>query len=131
MQELYKLKEKLVKELEDIGRSGDISKSSLSTIDTLAHAAKNLTKVIESCESDEYGRSYDGYSRTEDFVRPDGSYRYDMAHGSYARGRGKNAARDSMGRYSSAGMHDELRHLMEKAPDERTREELKKLMDRI
>ena len=56
-----------------------------------------------------------GYSEgpyTEDFyVRPDGSY---------ARGRGAGAKRDSMGRYSSEG-----------SIDEQTKEELRKLIERM
>ena len=103
MHDLYALKEHLVKELEDYGKSGGVTKANLETIDKLAHAAKNVAKVIECCEEDEYsGRGYsremshkmshDGGSYADSYyVRPDGSY---------ARGRGAGAKRDSMGRYS-------------------------------
>ena len=58
---------------------------------------------------------------------------------SYARGRGRNAKRDSMGRYSSEGgysmagdeMIDELRDLMQDAPDEQTRMEFQRFIQRI
>ena len=53
MHALYDLKEKLMEELEGIAKKGELTKSSLETIDTLAHAIKNLCKVIESCEEDE------------------------------------------------------------------------------
>lgn len=133
MHDLYSLKEKLISELEEYGRK-DLNESSLKIVDTLAHAAKNIGKVIECCEDEEYSNR--GYSRrmsyrddSMDYVRPDGSYRDGGA--SYARGRGAGAKRDSMGRYSRADMSEELRELMDKAPDDRTREELRRIMDRL
>ena len=115
MHDLYALKEKLVKELEEYGRSDDMSKSTLDIVDKLAHACKNVAKVIECCD-EEYskeGRSYRDPST--DYVRPDGSYR-DMSY----RGRGRNANRDSMGRYSR-----------DEGIDEHTKEELRKLIERM
>ena len=118
MHELYNLKEDLVKELENLGKQG-VSKSNIEMIDKLAHAAKNVSKVIECCEDEKYSNR--GYSRRmsyadgnsyaypeEDFVRPDGSYS--------RRGR----SRDSMGRYSSEG-----------GVDEHTKEELMKLIEKM
>ena len=119
MHDLYALKEHLVKELEDYGKSGGVTKANLETIDKLAHAAKNVAKVIECCEEDEYsGRGYsremshDGGSYADSYyVRPDGSY---------ARGRGAGAKRDSMGRYSRESdgidehMKAKLREMIEK-----------------
>ena len=134
MHKLYKLKDALVKELEDY--SDGVTKANLDVIDKLAHAAKNVGKVIECCEDEEYSNR--GYSRGRgmsyrdegmDYVRPDGSYRDGGA--SYARGRGAGAKRDSMGRYSRSDMSEELRTLMDKAPDEHTREELRRIMDRM
>lgn len=156
MHDLYRLKENLVKELEELGKQ-DLSKSSLDTVDKLAHAAKNVAKVIEACEEEEYsnamGGGYSrrgGYSREmsyrdgggsygdmsyaddgRDFVRPDGSYRDGGM--SYARGRRGNVARDSMGRYSRANdeMVRDVRLLVNKAGDEQTRQELSKLLDKL
>lgn len=139
MHDLYSLKDKLVKELEELGRK-DLSDSSLRAIDTLAHAAKNIGKVIECCEEEEYsnamGGGYSrrgGYSMRGDasyddgrYIRPDGTY-------SYARGRGRGAKRDSMGRYSRADdeMVMQLEKLMDTATDERTRSEIRKLIDQM
>ena len=53
MHALHDLKKQLIEELEGFAKKGEISKSSLETIDTLAHAAKNLCKVIEACEEEE------------------------------------------------------------------------------
>ena len=64
-----------------------------------------------------------------------GSYRY--SRNSYARGRGSNARRDSMGRYSSRGysrsdgMVDDLRELMQDAPNEQVRKEFQRLIDKV
>lgn len=137
MHKLYNLKDKLVKELENYeGR--DLSSGSLDVIDKLAHAAKNLGKVIECCEEDGYSNAYYDNSYYDDpsysnvtYVRPDGSYDRDAM--SHARGRGRGAKRDAMGRYSRASedIKHELKELMSKATDEHTRSEIRKLMDRM
>ena len=56
MKDLYNLKESLINELSDYGKKGGLTASSLDIIDKLAHAAKNVSKVIECCESDEYSK---------------------------------------------------------------------------
>lgn len=108
MHELYDLKEMLCKELKEYGSKGELTAGALETIDKLAHAAKNVEKLIEA--EDE---GYSGY-----YPRP---YRR-----SYAR------QRDSMGRYSGAdGFADELRELMKDAPDEVVRAKLRKLIEHV
>ena len=107
MDELYKLKEMLCKELEEYGSKGELTGGTLEVVDKLAHALKNLDKIIEAKEMSEEG-SYDGsYEGGMSGARGRGrSYTGgSMAYGggSYARGRGRNARRDSMGRYSSRG----------------------------
>ena len=92
MHELYELKEKLCDELKEYGGK-DLSAGTLDVVDKLAHAVKNIDKIIEVYEDEGEGYS----SRTY----PDGmggSYRGRMGR-SYARGR-MNARRDNMGRYS-------------------------------
>ena len=54
MNDLYELKEKLCKKLEEYARKGEITASNLDVIDKLAHAVKNVSKVIEMSD--------DGYS---------------------------------------------------------------------
>jgi hypothetical protein len=99
--------------------SGKLSMSELQYLDTLAHAKKNLLKADEiggySSKAYSYGHYTDrGYSRDDD--------RRDAA--SYARGRGPYAARDDMGRYSSAAddLTAELRDLMSRAPEDKKQE---------
>ena len=119
MDALYDLKDLLIKELEAYGKKGEMSASVLERVDMLAHATKNLDKVIECMSGEEYSNS-DGRS----FGRP-----YDRSY----RGR----RRDSMGRYSSDGysrnadMVEKLRRMMDEAPDDRTRQEIQRLITRM
>lgn len=135
MHELYKLKDMLCEELKEYGSKSEMSAGSLEIIDKLSHAIKNLDKIIEKYEEEE------GYS---------GNYMYDgggsyRRGGSYAyarggRGRGSNARRDSMGRYSSARdggysrndgkeeMVMQLREMMQDAPNDRTRMRIQELI---
>ena len=109
MHDLYELKETLCRKLEEYGRKGEVTTSSLEVIDKLAHAVKNIGKVIEMDEESGDG----GYSSRMSYAR--GGYSRQQGGGrggntggggsnaSYARGRGRNAQRDSMGRYSGTG----------------------------
>lgn len=129
MHEIHELKEMLCKELEEYGKKGELTTGSLDVVDKLAHTIKNLDKIIDKYEEEEYsgrGGSYRG-----------GSYAYED-DGSYARGRTGNVRRDSMGRYSrergysrDENMVMELRELMQNAPDERTRMEFQKFIQKI
>ena len=87
---MHKLMEYLCDELEELERKADkdgkLSMAEVQYMDTLLHAKKNLLKSEEMYEESEY--SNDGGS----YARGDG------------RGRGRNARRDSMGRYSSRMM---------------------------
>lgn len=125
MDELYKLKEMLCKELEEYGSKGEMSAGSLATIDTLAHALKNLDKIIEAKEMDDEG-SYAGGSYRGGYSREGGSYRGGSYRGgSYARGRNQYSRRDGMSRYSGRGYSrdgedyiEELREMMQDLPQE-------------
>ena len=108
MRDLYNLKNMLVEELAEFGRKGELSKTSLDTIDKIAHATKNIGKDIEGCEQEEYsGRSYRGRS-------------YESGNNSY---RGYSRSGDDV--------REELDKLMHSVNDDRTREELRKIMNRF
>ena len=126
MHELYELKEKLMKELNQYA-SEEMSAGSLEVIDKLSHAIKNICKIIESAEDEEYSGDYSrDYSR--EYSRNRNRYAYEGGQGggrnSYARGR--NARRDSMGRYSREGGYsrtdgmdglvNEIRSMMQELP---------------
>lgn len=85
---MHKLLEYVCDELEELERKvekgGKLSMAEMQYGDTLAHMKKNLLTADAMTGEDEEGYSNTGYS--------------------YARGRGRNARRDSMGRYSRESM---------------------------
>lgn len=96
MHKLDELKNNLMKELEILAMNDQISTSSLEKIHKLTDTIKNIEK-IEMLSEDMGDYSQRRYSRMA-------SYDDDV---SYERGRGSNAKRDSMGRYSSDGDYSE------------------------
>lgn len=135
MHEIYELKEMLCKELEEYGRKGEMSAGTLDIVDKLAHAVKNLGKIIEMDEGEYSGRQGGGSNRGG-FSRQGGgsSYRGSYARGGSSRG-GSSTRRDSMGRYSreeySMAADDvigQLEDMMESAPDEKSRRKIKELI---
>jgi len=113
-------------------KDGKLSMAEVQYLDTLAHTKKNLLKADEMSEEGYSGMMYPRYYGED---RMDGSSYNDGR--SYARGR-RNVRRDSMGRYSSRGysmanddMVEELHELMEKAPDEMTKREFKRFIEKI
>lgn len=114
---MHKLLDYICSELEDLERKVDrgdsLTMSEVQYMDTLLHAKKNLLKSEEMMD--------DGYSNDRGYSRG-------------ARGRGRNAKRDSQGRYagySDGSMADQLRDMMDDAPDDGTRKELQRFIDKI
>lgn len=116
---------------------GKLSVSDIDFVNKLTHSIKSVKATIAMIEAEEmddgensYGYDNRGYSRR---MYRNGSY----DDGNYARGRGRYANRDSMGRYSSdgysrgGGMVDELRELMNSAPDDATRQDLQRMIQRM
>lgn len=150
--ELYELCETIKEEIAEANEKikkagGKLSGSDVEYIDKLTHSLKSIKAVLsmmEDDEEDEYSSRYPMSYRGRSYRG--GSYRYDdgmMDEGrSYARdgrGRGSNAQRDSMGRYSSRmdgySRHGDaveaLREAMESAPDDRTRMEIQRLIEKM
>ena len=131
MHKLYELKETLIKELERYADNQTLDLQTLDVIDKLAHAGKNVCKIIETCEEEQYSEAMGGGSyRSTPHFRMTGSYANDGSYGSYARGRGSNARRDSMGRYTSAGdFRADLQEMINNAPNEQVRQRLMETMN--
>ena len=93
---MHKIKEMLMNELYEYEEkakkmpNGKLSTQELEKIHKLTDTVKNIDK-IEALEQDDDGYSEDGHYMGEGRI-------YGT---SYARGRGRNARRDRMGRYSS------------------------------
>jgi len=125
MHKLYELKELLMEELSAYGEMGKIDVAGLDIVDKLAHAIKNLCKIID----EDGGYSSEAMQSSEEMSRRR-SYDGRMSMDSYARGRGRNARRDSMGRYSSEEGYsgaeedfvDALRAMMKDLPEAKKRE---------
>lgn len=149
--ELHELCETMGNELADVNEKirnagGKMSAGDLEVADKLTHAIKSIKTTIAMMEDEGYsgnypdgmGGSYDGNSYR--YSREGGAYRgnnHGSYRGSYARGRGANARRDSMGRYSSRGysrdgdLVDQLHDLMQDAPNENIKREMQKLAEKI
>lgn len=86
MHKLYELRDMLMDELEECTDKGELSAGSLEIVDKLTHSIKSIDTILAM---EEAGYSNEGYSNE-----------YSNRGYSNARGRGRNARRDSMGRYS-------------------------------
>ena len=82
-------------------RNNGMSGGDLDNLDKLTHTLKSIKAVL--------AMETDGYS----------------SRGSYAR------RRDSMGRYSRNDLADGMRELMNDAPDERTRLDMQRMIDKL
>jgi hypothetical protein len=124
MDKLYEIKDMLCEELEEYSGKDKLDVGSLDVIDKLAHAIKNIDKIIENYEGEYSNNSYGSYDNYRG-----GSNRYSR------RGR----KRDSMGRYSrehgySRAEDDfrmELEDMMNNAPNEQTRQKLQRMMNEM
>ena len=102
---------------------GKLSGSDLDYVDKLTHALKSVKTTIAMMEAED-GGSARGYMYPRNSY--EGEYRGNGA--SYRR----YSRRDSMGRYSRDGdMVAELRELMQDAPDEQTRKEFERFIQKI
>lgn len=135
MMRMYEdLKEMLCRELEEITRKGEMTTGTLDVVDKLTHAIKSIDTIVAMGKS--------GYSRGNDGMSGRGRSYDSYGDGmSGARGRGRYANRDSMGRYAGyenysyddakADMMSELRELMQSAPDEEIKKELRRFIAKL
>ena len=128
MHKLYELKEKLMRELEDYSANGKFSKDDVEAIKYITSAIDHLCNIMEDADA-EYSELGGSYAYEQGGGNRGTGYSRNYA---YARGRGGNARRDSMGRYSREGSREEmimqLREMMQNAPDERTRMRIDELV---
>lgn len=130
---MHKLMEFVCDEMKELERKaekdGKLTMQEVQYLDTLAHTKKNLLKADEMWEESEYSNAGMSYARGG----------MDYRGGSYARGRGRNARRDAMGRYSRDGgysmaeddFREELQALMQDAPNDHVRQKLRGIMSEM
>lgn len=139
MHKLHDLKKTLLDNLEMCAEKGINSDTDLKRVDMMAHAAKNLGKVIEMCEEEESGSSFRGSYRmggrvyaTEDRPRvggyQDNAYRRDSM-GRYARDDGSSYERG----YSEASneMRNMLDTMLREARTDQERKTVREMMDNL
>lgn len=141
LDDLYDLCETVSKELSTANEKiraagGKLSAGDLDYLDKITHTMKSAKTIIAMAEAEER----DGESGYYPYM---GGYRSYGDGNSMRRGGRSNARRrDAMGRYSrenrdysradaKADMVDDLRELMEDAPDERTRMRFKEFIREI
>ena len=141
------LKDLLCAELEDYAekgkKSGKMSMGDLDSIHKLTDTVKNILKI--DMLEDEGGYSEDGAYMGEGRIYGTSYDGYDRGT-SYARGRGRYAKRDSMGRYSRDGrgmrdgysrdegkayMMEQLEDMMEDAEKPAEKEALRRCMEAL
>ncbi len=139
--DLEDLCEKVTDEIAEVNKKmknsgGKLSAGDVEYIDKLTHTLKSIKTTIAMGEyDDDYSNDYD--QRTGTYAMGgDRSYRGGR---SYARGRGRNASRDSMGRYTNTGysrddamqdMADDIRSSMP-SMSEHLRREAEKFLHKI
>ena len=133
--DLKEMKETIAREIAEANDrirkgGGDLNAGDIEIIDKLTHTMKSLATTVAMLETEE-----DGYSGSWGPAYGDRGYTgrerrtgYSGNYGGYSR----NDGRYYRGRYSrDDGMMEHLRAMMDEAPDENTRMEIKKLMDKL
>ena len=152
MHYIHDLKDLLCAELEDYAekgkKSGKMSAGDIQVIDTVLNSVKNIYKI------DKYKEEMEGYSEDGHYMGEGRIYGTSYESGyserggsSYARGRGRYAKRDSMGRYSrddgmryrggysrddaKSYMIEQIEEMMEEAEKPAEKEALRRCMDAL
>lgn len=145
IKELGEMKETIANEIAEANQrirqsGGDLNAGDVEIIDKLAHSMKSLITACAMLEAEEddggYSGNYGGYGREN---RGRYSYRegrnggYGGNYGGYSReNRNRYSNREGRdGGYSRDSMMDHFREMMDEAPDEMTRMEIKRMMDRM
>lgn len=142
MEHLDKIMEMAVAEMNSIAKNGKFrSREEIDSVGKLIDMTKDIYCIWEM-EENEYAD--DGASYARDGMRGYSENRYGGS--SYARGRGRSAKRDSLGRYSrndgyrmdgysrddgKGDFVDDLHEIMRNAPDEQTRQSIKRMIEQM
>ena len=104
MEYIEKIKKMLCKELDEYAMKSKLTASDLEMVHKLTDTVKNLDKIALMSENEEggYSEARGGRGRGRSSYMGGSSYDDDIMY-SERQGRGRNAKRDRMGRYSSEG----------------------------
>ena len=137
LKELCELKETVADKIADANKKirqagGKMDANDVEIIDKLSHSMKSLVTTCAMLEAEENGYSGDyvptvHYPVGARYSREDSGNR-----GSYSRNEGRYSRENRNHGYSrTSDMSEQLRQMMDEAPDDVTRMEIKKLMDRM
>lgn len=140
MHKLHELKKTLLDNLVMCAEKGVNSDTDLKRVDMMAHAAKNLGKVIEMCEEEESSSSYRGGSyrmggRVYD-DRPrvggyqDNAYRRRDSMGRYAR-EGEGSSYETGYAEASNEMRNMLDTMLREARTDQERKTIREMMEQL
>ena len=139
LKELCELKETVADKIAEANKKirqagGKMDASDVEIIDKLSHSMKSLVTTCAMLEAEENGYSED-YMPTAHYPVYGTRYsrdEYSGNHGGYSRNESRYSRENRNHGYSRAGdMTEQLRQMMDDAPDDVTRMEIKKLMDRM
>lgn len=136
VKDLHELCETLSREIGEANEKirtagGKLSAGDLEYIDKLTHALKSVKATIAMMEEEGYSGYYPymGSSYVDGNMGGSSNRSY---RGSYARGgRSYRRGYSREGYSRDGGMVEELRELMQDAPDERTRQEFQRFIEKI
>lgn len=151
LNEIMEMKDTIAKKIAEANQrirksDGDLNNGDVEYIDKLTHSMKSLATICAMLEAEEgysgnwdpyyYGndRGYSGRERRAGYSREgsgnDGGYSREGREGRYSReGRARRYSGNGYSRNGEVTEH--LRMLMDEAPDESTRMEIKRLMDKF
>lgn len=130
IRELKELKETISNEIAEANKEikkagGDLNSGDIEMIDKLTHAMKSLVTTCAMLEAEDDG--YSGDYPPVSWSRRNGRDGYSGSYGGYAR----RNSRESRNGYSRMDWNERLRMMMDEAPDEQTRMDIKRMMDRM
>ena len=147
LKELREMKETIGNEIAEANQrirqsGGDMNTGDVEIIDKLTHTMKSLATTCAMLEAEEgysggYGSYYSGREERDGMSREyrDGGssreYRDGGMSGRYSRNGNSYAGRSNRGYSRNGDVMDHLRMIMDEAPDEQTRMDVKRLMDRM
>lgn len=138
LKELKELKDTIANEIMEANKEikksgGDLNTGDIEMIDKLTHTMKSLATtcaMLEAEENEGYSNGYMPYYYGRDRMN-DTRTGYSGNYGSYARNRDSRYGRENRGYSHGTDWTEQLRMMMDEAPDESTRMDIKKLMDRM
>lgn len=149
MEMLHELCEIIMREIEECNdkirdAGGKLTAGDVDYLDKLTHTLKSIKTTMAMMEGDSWysgeGGSGGGGGNSNRSYRGSGNSNRSYRSNSYARGRGRNARRDSMGRYAresgysyAEGMEDiieDIRGMMDDLPEEK-RSKVERLVNEL